>query len=76
MFSWEAPTFPVIMLLSVSSVCFSYYESLYWHSLCLQFEGGVEKERLVNLLPLRDVAETCLKCFENLTYDVEMDYCK
>lgn len=61
MFSCEAPTFPVIMLLSASFVCFSYYESLCWHCLCLRFEGMVEKERLVNLFPLRDVPETCLK---------------
>lgn len=40
------------------------------------FEGRVEKERLANLFPLKNVAEMRLKCFENLIYDVETDYCK
>lgn len=35
------------------------------------FEGRVEKERLANLLLLKNVAEICLKCFEN-----SADYCK
>lgn len=77
-FIWEAPAFPVIMLPSIPSVYFSSSESLC--SLMIAriqpFEGRIEKERLANLVPLKNVAEMCLICFENLIYDVDTDYCK